>query len=210
VEEFLFRLVAGLDQAHRVGGASTFIFTAGSQETRVDDLVSSVAADMERLGYSTMTLSAAETLSPVEFAGKNLSDEWRETTELARAASNTGMRVRRESLIDEKLERLKRQVDFLFIKAQPLRSSSETEFVVRLSDVTVLVVESGKTTRNELRSCLSLIRRLKARGLAVIVSDLKPRNADSEFMESVRIAERRLGPKRPAKFSDGMLTIGRL
>lgn len=209
-EEFLFRLVAGLDQAHRVGGASTFIFTAGSQGTSIDDLVCSVAAEMELLGYSTMTLSAAETLSPVEATGRKPVQEWQDSTELARSGGTNGIRVRRESLIDENLERLKQRVDFLFVKAQPLRSSSETEFVVRLGDVAVLVVESGRTTRNELRSCLSLMRRLKARGLAAVVCGLKLGNADNEFIESVRFAERRQDSSRSEKFSDGVLTIGRL
>jgi hypothetical protein len=106
-EEFLFRLVAGLDQAHRVSGASTFIFTAASQETIFDDLISSVSAELELLGYRTMTLSAAEALSPIESSGKGSFSGWKESTELARSSSETGLRIRRESLIDEHIERLK-------------------------------------------------------------------------------------------------------
>jgi uncharacterized protein involved in exopolysaccharide biosynthesis len=208
-EEFLFRLVAGLDQAHRVSGASTFIFTATSQETSFDDLVSSVSAELELLGYRTMTLSAAEALSPIESTGKDSFSDWQESTELARSSSETRLRIRRESLIDEHLERLKQKVDFLFIKAQPLRSSSETEFVVRLGDVTVLVVESAKTTRHELRSCLSLIQRLRARGLAAVLTNLHLRNADDDFIDSVRFAGQRQDSNSRAKFTDGMLTIGR-
>jgi uncharacterized protein involved in exopolysaccharide biosynthesis len=207
-EEFLFRLVAGLDQAHRVAGASTFIFTAASQETSFDDLVASVSAELELLGYRTLTLSAAKALSPIESTGKDSFSDWQESTELARSGE-TGLRIRRESLIDEHLERLKQKVDFLFIKAQPLRSSSETEFVVRLGDVTVLVVESAKTTRHELRSGLSLIQRLRARGLAAVVTNLELRNADNDFIESVRFAGQRQGSNSRAKFTDGMLTIGR-
>jgi uncharacterized protein involved in exopolysaccharide biosynthesis len=207
-EEFLFRLVAGLDQAHRVAGASTFIFSAVSQDTSFDNLISSVAAELDQLGYRTMTLSAAEALSPIEPTGKDSFSDWQASTELARSSSETGLRIRRESLIDEHLERLKQKVDFLFIKAGPLRSSSETEFVVRLGDVTVLVVESGKTTRRELRSCLLLIQRLRARGLAAVVIDLKLRNADDEFLESVRFASQRQDSSSRAKSSSGMLTIG--
>jgi succinoglycan biosynthesis transport protein ExoP len=209
-EEFLFRLVAGLDQAHRVAGASTFVFTACSQGTAFDELVSSIAAELEILGYRTSTLSAAEALSPIDMSGKGTFSEWGDSTELARAGGETGLRIRRESIIDEHLERLKQKVDFLFIKSGPLRSSSETEFVVRLGDVSVLVVESGKTTRQEMRTCLALIRRLRARGLAAVVSDLKLRNADEEFIESVRFVEQRQGAggSRP-NVNDGMLTLGR-
>jgi hypothetical protein len=208
-EEFLFRLVAGLDQAHRVGGASTFIFSAVSQDTSFDNLIASVAAELEQLGYRTMTLSAAEALSPVEVTGKKPYSEWKDSTALTRSTSETGLRIRRESLIDEHLERLKQKVDFLFIKAGPLRSSSETEFVVRLADVSLLVVESGKTTRRELRSCLSLIQRLKARGLAAVVTELRLRNADNDFIESVNFASRQASNSRVKVVADGMLTIGR-
>jgi Ser/Thr protein kinase RdoA (MazF antagonist) len=110
-------------------------------------------------------------------------------------------------VIDEHLERLKQQVDFLFIKAQPLRSSANTEFVVRLADVTLLIAESGITTRRELRGCLALIQRLRARGLAAVVTELKLRNADKEFIEAVYLAERRQRPNRSTNSSDELLTI---
>lgn len=211
--EFLFRLVAGLDQAHRINGLSTFVFTASSQNTLIDDLVSSVAAEMEQLGYRTMTLSASETLSPIELADftvESRSSARQGKPEWARSNNNTALRVRGESLIDEHLERLKQQVDFLLIKAQPLRSSAETEFVVRLADATLLVAESGVTTRKELRSCLALIRRLRARGLVAMVTELKLRNADKEFIEAVHFAERQQKPNRSTDSSNELLTIRRV
>jgi len=212
-DEFLFRLVAGLDQAHRVNGSSTFVFTASSQNTLIDDLVSSVAAEMEQLGYLTMTLSAAETLSPIELAdltGEGRSSAWQGKPEWARSTNNTALRVGRESLIDEHLERLKQRVDFLLIKAHPLRSSAETEFVVRLADATLLVAESGITTRKELRSCLALTRRLRARGLAAVVTELKLLNADKEFIEAVDFAERQQRPNRSTDSSSELVTIRRV
>jgi polysaccharide biosynthesis transport protein len=204
-DEFLFRLVAGLDQAHRINGSSTFVFTASSQNTLMDDLVSSVAAEMERLGYRTTKLSAAEALSPIELAGSAGEDRlsaWQGKPELAISNNNKALRARGESLVDEHLERLKQQADFLFIKAQPLRSSAETEFVVRLADVTLLVAESGITTRKELRACLALIRRLRARGLAAVVTELKLRNADNEFIEAVELAVRQQRTNRSRNPSD--------
>jgi hypothetical protein len=209
-EEFLFRLVAGLDQAHRVSGASTIVFTAASQDTPIEEMVASITSELETLGYRTMTLSAAETLSPVESTRRDTSSDWQHKAEMTVSGKSTALRLKRESLIDEHLERLKEKVDFLFIKAQPLRSSAETEFVARLADVTLLVVESGTTTRKELRSCLALARRLRTRGLAAVVSELKLRNADNEFIESVRIAERHPSPGRAVQSSDELLTIGRI
>jgi D-alanyl-D-alanine carboxypeptidase len=73
----------------------------------------------------------------------------------------------------------------------------------------VLVLESGKTTRHELRSGLSLIQRLRARGLAAVLTNLELRNADDDFIASVRFAGQRQDSNSRAKFTDGMLTIGR-
>jgi len=210
-EEFLFRLVAGIEQAHRVGGASTFIFTTSSQGTPIEDIVASVSADLESLGYRTMALSAAETLSPIGSKAERPSPEQRaNTSELATANGHAGVRIRREGVIDEHMERLKETVDFLFIRAQPLRSSAQTEFVVRLGDVTVLIAESGRTTRKELKSCLSIIHRLRARGLAIVVSNLKLRNADDEFIEAVKLAESGQYRSRTPKSRDETVAVGRV
>ena len=203
--EFLFRLVAGLDQAHRVDGVSTIIFTAGSQNSVSDDLASSSARELELLGYRMTTISSAKALSPVESVTKTSSPEWRTRAELARSGDHSALRIRRDTLLDEHLERLKHQVDILIINAQPLRSSAETEFVVRLGDLTVLVVESGKTTRKQLQNCLSLVQRLKARGIAVVITDLKLRHADDDFIESVRFAEEQR-PSSSANIPEEMLT----
>lgn len=190
-KEFLFRLVAGLEQAHRITGASTFVFTASSQHTAVEMIVRDISTELDALGYRTLELSADEVLNPIGLKSERLGHQRANAVELATPNRDTGLQVRREGVVAEHLERLKQRVDFLFIKAQPLRSSAHTEFVARLGDVTVLVAESGRTTRRELKTCVSIMRRLKARGLAIVVSDLKLRNANKDFLESVRFAESR-------------------
>ena len=99
--------------------------------------------------------------------------------------------LRRTSFVIENLERLKQRVDMLLIEGYPLLYSAETEFVARLVDTTVLVAESGETTKGELKNSIGLLQRLGARGVAVVLSELLLRDADDDFIKTVRSAESR-------------------
>jgi len=89
------------------------------------------------------------------------------------------------------LERLKQNVDLLFIEALPILSSAEAEFAARLADVTILVAESAQTTRRELTNSLALVRKLNVPGVAAVLHDVDLRHADDEFLAVVRNVEGR-------------------
>jgi uncharacterized protein involved in exopolysaccharide biosynthesis len=190
MDEFMLRLVAGIDQAHSSGGARTYVFTAASSETNITELVSSLAVKMDRLGYRTMILRASDALQNRVLAEEEVPKAWGETR-LTKPGEARLAHVRRESFVVENLERLKRNIDLLFIEALPLLSSAEAEFAARLADVTVLIAESAQTTRKELTSCLALVQRLHVSGIAAVLSDVSLRNADQEFIAVVRNVEGR-------------------
>jgi len=209
VNEFMLRLVAGIDQAHRSNGANMFVFTSASAKAEISDIVASLALKMDRLGYRTIILKSSNSLQTLTTKEGNedvarLEDE----TALALASqSNTGLRVKNESFVYERLERIKNNVDLLFIEALPLLSSAETEYMARLADATVIVAKSGQTTRQELKSSLELVRRISAAGVAAVLNGLQLKFADDAFLEAVRNVEdrqtefrpREAAPKRPAE-----------
>jgi len=82
-------------------------------------------------------------------------------------------------------------VDLLFIEGLPLLSSAETEFAARLSDITILVAESEKTTRGELTNALELLKRLGVPGVAAVLSKVKTVHADDEFLAVIHDVETR-------------------
>ncbi len=180
LDELMLRLVGGVDQAHAVGGAQTFLFTAASSATEISGLVGSLALKMDRLGYRTMVLNASDVLQSLS---SDDDVEPRLRNEARNGVSNQTRLARPggESRAADKLARLRQHADLLFIEGVPLLSSVETEFVARLADVTVLVAGSGQTKRKELRDALALTRRLNVRGIASVLQDLDLRYADAEL-----------------------------
>ena len=184
-DEFMLRLVAGVDQAHSAGGARTYVFTAVSPDTNIVDLVASLALKMDRLGYRTMILKASTALQNLSLGNEEDSNGWSDVR-LAKLSETRLTELRRASFVVENLERLKQNVDLLFIEALPILSSAEAEFAARLADVTILVAESGKTTRRELANSLTLARRLNVPGIAAVLNNVDLRHADDEFITVVR------------------------
>jgi succinoglycan biosynthesis transport protein ExoP len=190
VDEFMLRLVAGIDQAHTAGEARTFVFSAVSPGTNITETVAKLALKMERLGYRTMILKASAALHSARSTEIEEPSAWNEV-QLAPMADTGTVELRRGSLIAENLQRLTQKVDLLFIEALPLLSSAEAEFAVRLADITILIAESARSTRRELTSVLALVQRLNVAGVAAVLSALSLRHADPDFLAMVKSVEQR-------------------
>jgi len=184
-DEFILRLLAGIDQIHRASGAQTFVFTAASSTSEVTDLVASLARKMERLGYRVATLEASELIE-----NRELSSGFFKTSD-SDPAVPTPTRTPHENFVVQKMETIKQDADFLFIDALPLLTSSEAEFAARLCDVVILVAESSQTTRAELKSSFALVKRLRVPGAAAVLNQLSLHEADDEFITSVHALQRR-------------------
>jgi uncharacterized protein involved in exopolysaccharide biosynthesis len=190
MDEFLLRLVAGVDYAYRSGDAKTFVFTSASESTNIGELIASLAIKMNQIGYRTMTLKASaalKNLAPTEIEPRRY---WG-TPGLTNSNESQLAQGRHESSVFENLRKLRQNVDLLFVEALPILSSAETEFVTRLGDITVLLAESGHTTGRELKNSLTLIKRLNSSGIAAILTDVRLRTADKEFVAAVRSVEGR-------------------
>lgn len=201
-DEFMLRLVAGLDQAHTVSGARTYVFSAASPNMEISDLLSRLAAKMDRLGYRTMILKASAALERMSLSSENdeMDDAWSRSalsepsvaeTRLARSGESRLARPRRESFVAENIERLKQNVDLLFIEAMPLRSSTEAEFAARLADITVVIAESAQTTRDDLTSTMTIMQRLNVSGVATVLNEVHLKHADDDFAAVVQSVESR-------------------
>jgi uncharacterized protein involved in exopolysaccharide biosynthesis/Mrp family chromosome partitioning ATPase len=208
LDEFMLRLVAGLDQAHTSSGARTYAFTSASANIEIGDLLIKLAAKMDKLGYRTMILKASSalqrlSLSPnadedveAEWDNRRLSEPRLSDTRLVMAGESHMMRPRRESFVAENLEKLKENVDLLFIEALPLRTSTEAEFAARLADITVVIVESAQTTRDDLTGTMEVMQRLNVAGVATVLNDIHLQHADDAFIATVLSVEQRKSSRR--------------
>jgi len=184
MNEFLLRLVAGIDQAHRVGKANTFVFTPASPGMDTSALVATLAKKMESMGYKVMVTRASAALNslPLLESGAAVT-EGPLPPEKSDASLAT---VSQENLLAQNQKQATPKFDMLFIDARPILSSAEAEFDTRLVDVTILLAESGATTRRELTSSLALVRRLTSRGVAAVLTNLRLQHADRDFLVAAR------------------------
>ncbi|MEO6924672.1 MAG: hypothetical protein ABI064_07285 [Acidobacteriaceae bacterium] len=179
-DEFILRLLAGIDQIHRTEDAQMFVFAGALTGDCVPELVASLARKMERLGYRVATITAQDLIE-----NNDLSSGFHELTTALQPV------ITHENFVVAKIEAIKRDADFLFIEASPLLTSSEAEFATRLADVLVVVAESAITRRAELQQALSLAKRLRVPGAAVVLSQLSVDNADDIFANAVRAVQGR-------------------
>jgi uncharacterized protein involved in exopolysaccharide biosynthesis len=187
MNEFLLRLVAGIDQAHRVSSANTFVFTPASPGMDTSALVATLAKKMESMGYKVMVTRASAALNslPLLESKQAIAEEPLPSADKPDAALAT---VAQDTLPaqNQSQKQVTRKFDMLFIDAKPILSSAEAEFDARLVDVTILLAESGSTTRRELTSSLALVRRLTSRGVAAVLTNLRLQHADRDFLVAAR------------------------
>jgi hypothetical protein len=74
-------------------------------------------------------------------------------------------------------EELRREYDVVLIDTAPLQLSADTEFLASISDITLVVVETGKATRHELIQGATLLGRIGAPSIGVIMSRVRLRHA---------------------------------
>ncbi|MDE1163409.1 MAG: hypothetical protein PW792_15910 [Acidobacteriaceae bacterium] len=180
---YLLRLAAAIENSYRNGGARTFVFTAPNPETDVEDLVFHLQLKMKDLGYSALWIDS-ETLLRAE---KDFEE-----------AYGRGPSMDEDTRYSEKgtdgyaaarLAWLQRDYDLVLIDAPALTISGEAEYAVRRCDATVLVNESGVTTRDDLQLAGEILERIGLGGVGAVVKDLKLENADVIFQNAVRKAE---------------------
>ena len=96
--------------------------------------------------------------------------------------------------------------DVILIDASPLPISAHTEYLARVSDVTILVVKSGSTTKQEVDRAARLLERLNVAGVAVVLNQISVKRADRAMKKELRSYEqsyrqRRSTPAKDAKDS---------
>jgi Mrp family chromosome partitioning ATPase len=74
----------------------------------------------------------------------------------------------------------------------PLPASGETEYLARFVDCAMVVIQSGLSTRAQLREVAQTLQRLNVAAVGFVVNDVSIEKADPSFRQSVRAVEQRL------------------
>jgi hypothetical protein len=79
----------------------------------------------------------------------------------------------------------------VLIESEALLNCAQTEYVARCSDATILVAESGVTTRPELVSATELLHRLHVSNIGAVLEEVQLRNADPDLRKAIDALDRR-------------------
>ena len=186
-DEYVLRLAAGIESAYRTSGARTFLLTAVSLTTDIDPLATALTRTFEEIGVNVVAATAGEMLEPIEVTpvpveGTPTPHE----TELA-----TATQLWTEGFVAANMARMKTEHGLVLIESQALLNCAQTEYVARCADATILVIECGVTTRQELYQAAALLERLNVTGIGAVMEELQLRFADAGFRQAIDSLDRR-------------------
>jgi hypothetical protein len=78
------------------------------------------------------------------------------------------------------------EYDVLLLDCQPIFISADTEYLARMADATLLVVESGMVLKHDLLRAAHLLERLPVPSVAVVLNQLSLDRADLSLREDLR------------------------
>jgi succinoglycan biosynthesis transport protein ExoP len=206
-DECALRLAAGIDQAVRNVGVRTIVLTAVNAGAGTTSIVENLGSTLAKLGRKTLTIDASGTTAPVAYVtiGFNRAAQKAENGANASAAAHMDLQpaavvaqpftptlMPLTSFMDQAFQDLTSEYDLVLIDATPLMISAETEYLARFADVTVLVAESGRTKKMELRRATKLLERLNVRGIAAIVNKVGLLRADRAVRKDLEDFEARV------------------
>lgn len=212
VEEYFFRLAAGIDNAVRNGGARSFLFTAPSHDAGTSTVIKRLSEEMRALNLKTRIIRVAtsggidgsrrRTLSRPELLLRewNDGDETPQTAFINEVAFNRPpLRMEGDAAPAKSAEQALQQAsvgyDVVLIDSDPMPTSANTEYLARAVDAIVLVVKAGTTTKQELRRAARLLERLQVAGIAVVLNKIQLERADRDLRRELRGFKQRRSKK---------------
>jgi uncharacterized protein involved in exopolysaccharide biosynthesis len=185
VEEHMLRLAATIDHARQQGKLKSFIFTGTGPGAGVTTLSTKIKATLEVLGSPSVMVDASGTPPPIQRDRPGVSG----LQDTSPVASERGSST---ALLQRVSEETEGEESLVLTDAAPLSISAETEYLARHVDAAIVVVESGVTTRAQLRDVADALQRLDVGAVGFVLNRVLLKNADPAFRDSVRATEKHL------------------
>jgi hypothetical protein len=205
----MIRLMGGIDKAHR-SGVRTFLFTSAGKG-RPREIVIGLGEELAANGVSSLVILVRGT-NAREDAAAAAAELWERKSAAVRASLTggaavvsqrkelgVGTSIGRASVADdlrvvaaasneivEILRRNRDAYDVIMVAGEPILASAYSEYLARYTDATVLVAESGKVTKKQLVRAARILERIKVAGVAVVLSEIREKQAEDDLIESVR------------------------
>lgn len=197
-EECMLRLAAGVDHATRLGKVRTFVFTGVHTGVGTTSIVENLGSTLAKLGRKTIAIDASGNTPPVAFVtmGMDSKPDAKPATPAPNApvaATNehatTAVEVHKQTqalseapaaplaplsgYVSKALQGLTNDYEIVLIDAAPLLISAETEYLARSADVTVLVVEAGRSVKSKVTRAARLLEKLNIAGAASVINKVR-------------------------------------
>jgi Mrp family chromosome partitioning ATPase len=188
VEEHMLRLAAGIEYARQQGNLKSCIFTGTGPGAGVTSVVTRVREMLEAMGRSTVLVDASGNSLPPPPANSGGLDLQDTSSQLAtrRGSSST-------ALLQQLAEETETGEESLVLTdTAPLTVSAETEYLARMVDCAIIVIESGVTTRSQLREVAHSLQKLDVAAVGFVLNRVGLKKADPAFRRSVQGIERHL------------------
>ena len=188
VEENLLRLSATLEHAYQQGTLRSCIFTSAGAGAGVTTVVNRVSSMLDSMGRETVLVEASWT-PPDSRSGSNgrgLNGEASSQLATQRGSRST-------ALFHQLAEEAETGAETMVLTdTAPLGVSAETEYLARFVDAAIVVIESGVTTRTQLREVAATLQRLDVASVGFVLNRVSLEKADPSFRQSVQVTEKYL------------------
>jgi uncharacterized protein involved in exopolysaccharide biosynthesis len=184
-EEHLLRLATGIEFASKDGHLTSCVFTGTGPGVGVTTITGRVKEMLGVLGKEAVLVDAAGPV-PAERRAEMSDGPATVGTELERNTRGSALMPHTGAGTPSAREGL------MLTDTAPLTVSAEAEYLARRADCTILVIESAKTTRAQLRAAASSLQRLSPAAVGFVLNRVSLANADESFRNSVSEVERHL------------------
>ena len=164
-EEYLLRLAAKIESVSKRRSLRNCVFAGIGHGSGVTAIATRMKELLQSLGWAAVVVDAGG-LSPAAPDGR-LGAGGDTTQRMAKTVEG-------------------RQAELVLADAAPLMVSAQTEDLVRHADCTIVVIESGVTTRAQLRAAAAILQRLNAQDVGFVLNRVRWAKADPDFRDSVQ------------------------
>jgi uncharacterized protein involved in exopolysaccharide biosynthesis len=184
-EEHMLRLSAAIEHARQQGNLKNCIFTGTASGSGVTTVVTRVRDMLDAMGRATVLVDASGTPVPAEHSNSSGGNG------VSQSATERGSQS--TALLQHVTEESEsREESLVLTDTAPLTISAETEYLARFVDCAIVVVESGVTTRAQLRTTAKTLQRLNVASVGFVLNRIGMAKADPAFRHSMQAAEKHL------------------
>jgi uncharacterized protein involved in exopolysaccharide biosynthesis len=186
VEEYMLRLASAIEHGRKQGNLKNCLFTGTGSGTGVTTLVNRVGEMLEAMGRSTVLVDATGAPAPSPRLASNRPEGTQALVPADRAIRPTALLQKMAA--ESKIE----QDSLVLTDTAPLSVSAETDYLARFVDCAIVVMESGVTTRAELREIARTLQKLNVSAVGFVLNRVGLAKADPAFRASVEAVEKHL------------------